>query len=128
MTRSADHSWPALLDSVEVRTKSFVLAERELPSHMAKLPRRSWRPIAYWPVTLDWAAPALGLFPSASACMMVSEGFRTLVSLVLGTTRTGPPLLMHNRPFSPYMNMAWARFGPFAPNGGVAGGGCAGQE
>ena len=91
---------------ISYRKVELVRAVRELPSHMEKFPRWSCRATAYWPVTLDWAAPAEGLLPSDSACIMVSEGLRTWPSLVLATTRTGPPLLMHNRPFSPYINSA----------------------
>src|SRR5688572_15842085 len=46
--RSTAHSWAALLDSFAVRRKSLVLAERALPSHMAKLPRLLCRAVAYW--------------------------------------------------------------------------------
>src|SRR6266436_8255600 len=116
------HSAPASFDSPDVRIKSLVLAERALPSHIAKFPRRSCRPTLYWPVTLDWAAPAVGLFPSASAWKIVSEGFLTLVSLVCAPPFARVDLLTQSLPFSPYMNNAWARVG------GAVGVGCAGHE
>src|ERR1035441_5368171 len=104
------HSLEALLDSAEVRRKSLVLTERALPSAMAKLPRFSCRPTAYWPVTLDWAGPALGEFPSASATRMVSLGFGIEESLVLEPPRVDR--LTQMRPFSPYMKKALFMFGP----------------
>src|SRR5207249_4501545 len=120
--RSCDHSWPASFDSPDVRIKSLVLAERALPSHMAKFPRRSCRPTAYWPVTLDCAAPAVGLFPSASAWKIVSEGLLTLVSLVCAAPLARDDRLTQSLPFSPYIKKACAKLGA------VIGVGCVGQE
>jgi len=48
----------------------------------------------------------VGEFGSTSARKIVSLGFLTLLSLVFCTVRTVPPLLMHKRPFSPYMKNA----------------------
>src|SRR5258706_43701 len=116
------HSAPAPFDSPDVRIKSLVRAERALPSHMAKFPRRSCLPTAYWPVTLDWAAPAVGLFPSASAWKIVSDGLLTFVSLVCAAPLAREDLLTQSLPFSPYMNNACPKVG------GVVGMGCVGQE
>src|SRR4029078_10197172 len=110
--RGIAHSSLHLLASVGVRKNSLVVAERALPSHMENVPRPSCRAIAYRPVTLDCAAPALGEFPSTSAMNTVSVGLTTDERRVLPIFFALRVLrLMQSRPFMPYMKKAFPTVG-----------------
>ena len=76
---SLAHSNTAVVSVLGLRN-SFVLAERELPSAMAKFPRLSCLAIAKVPVTLARAGKVLFSLGSTSAIKIVSVGLFIVVN------------------------------------------------